>query len=95
MLTFRANPAHVHAAALGTTQETTQERLGEQLGETRAAIVRAMAANPQVTVVQLARILKISTTAVEKNLRLLKHLGHIERIGPAKGGRWKVTGAQS
>jgi predicted HTH transcriptional regulator len=99
MLTFRANPAHVRAAASGTTQETTQDRLGEKLGEklgeTRAAIVRAMAANPHVTVVQLARILKISTTAVEKNLRLLKSLGHIERIGPAKGGRWKVTRAQS
>ena len=99
MLTFRANPAHVRAAASGTTQETTQDRLGEKLGkklgETRAAIVRAMVANPHVTVVQLARILKISTTAVEKNLRLLKNLGHIERIGPAKGGRWKVTRAQS
>lgn len=94
MLTFRTNPAHVHAAASGTTQETTQDRLGEKLGETRAAIVRAMAANPHVTVVQLARILKISTTAVEKNLRLLKNLGHIERIEPAKGGRWKVTRAQ-
>ena len=58
MLTFRANPAHVYAAASGTTQETTQDRLGEKLGkklgETRAAIVRAMVANPHVTVVQLA-----------------------------------------
>jgi biotin operon repressor len=89
MLMFRTNPAHVHAAALGTTQETTQnrlgEKLGEKLGETRAAIVRAMAANPHVTVVQLARILKISTRAVEKNLRLLKSLGHIERMGTGTG----------
>ena len=75
-----------------TTQENEGEKLGEKLGETRATIVRAMLANPNVTAVQLAQALQISTTAVEKNLQFLKRQGYIERVGPAKGGHWKVKG---
>ena len=75
--------AKTSAAGLG-------EKLGEKLGETRAAIVRAMHANPNVTVAQLAQALQISTTAVEKNLQILKREGYIERIGPAKGGHWEI-----
>ena len=66
------------------------EMLGEKLGETRATIVRAMLANPRVTTTQLAQFLNISTTAVEKNLKLLKAQGHIMRVGPARGGHWEV-----
>jgi ATP-dependent DNA helicase RecG len=66
------------------------EKLGEKLGETRAAIVRAMLANPKVTTTQLAQTLNISATAVEKNLKLLKDQGQIKRVGPAKGGHWEV-----
>ena len=66
------------------------EKLGERLGENRAAIIRAIAANPKVTVVQLADQLRISTTAVENNLRYLKTQNLIARIGAAKGGVWQV-----
>ena len=74
---------------------TTQERLGEKLGEARAAIVRAMLADPKVTTAQLARALKISSTAVERHLQHLKRQGHIERVGPPRGGHWKVRESQS
>ena len=49
-----------------------------------------MLSNPKVTTTQLARTLNISTTAVEKNIKLLKEQGQIERVGPAKGGHWEV-----
>ena len=81
-----------------TTQEKLGERLGERsgerLGETRAAIIEAMVADPRVTTTRLARSLGISTTAVEKQLQILKARGYIERVGPARGGRWKVKGLQ-
>ena len=64
--------------------------LGEKLGETRAAIVKAMQDNPKVTVTKLANILRISTTAVEKNIQYLKSEGYVERIGAAKGGHWEI-----
>ncbi len=74
----------------GQTAEKLGERLGERLGETRAAIVEAMWANPQITITQLAESLGMSTTAVEKNLRILRTQGYVRRIGPARGGHWEV-----
>lgn len=85
MLTFRASPQHL-LDALGPqdVRRIAGNGLGEKLGETRTAIINAMLSNARVTAVELARTLQISTTAVEKNLRILKEQGHIERIGPPR-----------
>ena len=64
--------------------------LGDRLGKTHTAIIKAMADNPKVSGSDLAKKLKISTTAVEKNIKALKAQGHIKRIGSAKGGHWQV-----
>ena len=94
MLTFQANPQDVARAMSSspaiTTTEGLGERLGERLGETRAAIVQAMRANPQITITQLADLLKLSATAIENNLRILKAQGYVRRIGSARGGHWEV-----
>ena len=66
------------------------EKLGEKLGETQTAILSAIAADPKVTIKTLAESLKLSTTAIEKNLDQLKKNQYIRRIGPAKGGHWEV-----
>ena len=87
MLTFRANPAHLRASASGTVQD----RLGEKLGETRTAIVQSMKDNPRVTVSELAKRLRMSTTAIEKNIHHLKMKGYVKRVGPAKGGHWEIV----
>ena len=89
---FNFSDAYREAGAVvsETTQEKLGERLGEKLGETRATIIRAMLANPRVTTVQLARSLRMSSTAIEKNLKFLKENGYIQRIGPARGGHWDV-----
>ena len=46
--------------------------------------------NPQITIKQIAEILGISDRAVKKWLQKLKKEKKIERVGPAKGGYWKV-----
>jgi len=66
------------------------EKLGEKLGKTRATIVEAMRDNPKVSARALAQSLGMSITAVEKNIQILKTQGLVQRIGPAKGGHWKV-----
>jgi ATP-dependent DNA helicase RecG len=38
----------------------------------------------------LAEKVGISVRKIETNIRKLKDLGYIKRIGPAKGGRWKI-----
>jgi len=39
----------------------------------------------------LAEILEITVKGVEWNVKKLKEKGIIRRIGPAKGGFWKVV----
>ncbi len=72
--------------------ESLGDGLGEKLGESRAAILKAMHADPKVTIRKLAALLNISTTAIEKNIEALKARGYVQRIGSAKGGHWKLPG---
>jgi len=46
--------------------------------------------NPQISAKQLASQVGISQRKIEKNLAKLKSNGVIDRIGPAKSGRWVV-----
>ncbi len=49
-----------------------------------------MRENPTVTKVELAAVLGIHGSNVDRNIQKLKRLGLISRIGPAKGGHWEV-----
>ena len=48
-----------------------------------------MKTKPKISAAQLAEILDISTTAVEKNIKQLREDGRIERIGGTRG-HWEV-----
>ena len=56
----------------------------------RKKIIVEIRNNPNVTSKQLAIILGISETAVEKNIKYLRENEYIERIGSNKTGFWKV-----
>lgn len=45
--------------------------------------------NPQISGRQLSDLLKMSTTAVEKNIKQLRETGIIKRVGGARG-HWEV-----
>jgi ATP-dependent DNA helicase RecG len=44
-----------------------------------------------VTIPELSKMLKISTTAVENNIAKLKAKKILKRIGPDKGGHWEIV----
>ncbi|MDX1973487.1 MAG: HTH domain-containing protein [Candidatus Sumerlaeia bacterium] len=67
------------------------KRLVEKLGENKAAIVILMLKTPEITVNELGDQLEISRNTVDRNIQKLKKDGVLERIGPAKGGYWKVN----
>ena len=67
------------------------EKFGEKFGETGGAIVKAMQEDPGITIPRLAKVLGLSTRAVEKNIRHLKTNGVVRRVGAAKGGRWETS----
>ncbi|MBI3296688.1 MAG: winged helix-turn-helix transcriptional regulator [Elusimicrobia bacterium] len=55
-------------------------------------IVEFIAQSPEITIDELAAKLRISSRAVKKHLSNLKKGGRIQRIGPDKGGHWKISG---
>ena len=70
--------------------KSVEKKLGEKLGENRMAILSFMQETPTITIPEIAQKLGISETAVQNNIKKLKILGAIQRIGPDKGGYWKV-----
>lgn len=72
------------------------EKVGKKVGKKkelssrRATIIAEMRDNPNITAQQLSVILKISTTAIENNIKYLRDNGYIERVGSTKSGYWKV-----
>ena len=78
------------------TGEKTREKTGEKTGEktrekTREKILALVASNPAITIKELAKRLEITSKGVEWQIRTMKRMGMLERIGPDKGGYWKVT----
>ena len=63
---------------------------GEKPTKSRDKIIALLSANGKLSAVALAEKIGISAKAIEKHLANLKADGIIERIGPAKGGYWKV-----
>ncbi len=53
-------------------------------------ILTEIGKKPQITSEELALILKINLRNTRKNLNKLKKKGLLKRIGPAKGGHWKI-----
>ncbi len=71
--------------------------LGEKLGETqlkltrnRKLIIEEIAKNSSITIAELSKILNLSTTAIENNLKYLKDNNIIKRVGSDSGGSWEV-----
>jgi ATP-dependent DNA helicase RecG len=63
-----------------TTQKTTQKILG------------LIKENPDITRRELASIIGISEDGIKYHLTNLKNMGSLERIGPDKGGYWRIVG---
>jgi len=59
--------------------------------KTEEVILHLLSQNPKMTAKDLAETLEITLRAVEKQLANLKKDNKLERIGPDKGGYWKVT----
>ena len=62
----------------------------EKTTKSREKIVALLSEDGKLSATTLAEKIGISAKSVEKHLANLKADGTIERIGPAKGGYWKV-----
>lgn len=69
---------------------------GSQKGSVKSSvkssmkIIELMKENPKITIPMMAETLRLTTRAVEKNVAKLQAEGIVKRIGPDKGGYWKI-----
>lgn len=61
---------------------------------TEDKIMELIKQNPKITIAKIAEALSLSTRAVEKQLAKLKDENKLQRIGSARKGEWRVTGAR-
>jgi len=79
-----------HWKAVMDTKEAV-ERLVEGLVENRKKILDLMKARPYISKRELSDEIGISATAIDKNIMALKEKELLKRIGPDRGGHWKVV----
>lgn len=70
--------------------EKVTEGVTEKVTENQAKILDMLKRNNTMTVVELSDSLSISRKSILENISKLKSKKLLRRIGPAKGGRWKI-----
>lgn len=66
------------------------EKLEGRLVENQKKMLTLMKDNPYISKKELSDKIGISSTAIDKNIVILKKKGLLQRIGPDKGGYWQV-----
>lgn len=49
-----------------------------------------MRKNPKITQVELSKIVGINEKNIRNNIKKLKDMGVLQRVGGAKGGHWLI-----
>ena len=66
------------------------ERVTERVTENQLRILEEIRKNKYVTTKYMSSVIGISERKIKENIRKLKEKGLLKRVGPAKGGYWKV-----
>ena len=91
--TFGAAPPKFNSDFSGLMVEfgaRVEKTLGKTLGKTPDAILLLLDENPSLSIPEIAEKINKSKSAVERAIRKLREEGRLKRIGPAKGGHWKI-----
>ncbi|WP_217909506.1 DUF977 family protein [Desulfosediminicola flagellatus] len=58
--------------------------------KTSEKIVHLIREDNKITIADLAKMVGVTTSSIERNLKQLQTEGRLKRIGPAKGGYWQA-----
>ena len=70
--------------------QALQDAMAETLLKTPGKILALIRDNPLLTIPELAHSIGVTERSIERNLKKLQDENCLSRIGPAKGGHWKV-----
>ena len=71
--------------------KTVEKKVTEKVTENQKKIIEAIIIDPNITIDELSRIVGISSRKIKEYIAKLKTKNLLKRIGPAKGGHWKIT----
>lgn len=71
------------------TGEVT-EKVTERVTENQRKIIDIISDNKWITIDGLSELVGISSRKIKENIRKLKDISILMRIGPDKGGYWKI-----
>ncbi len=60
------------------------------LSETQLAVLSLIKSNNQITIFEMSEILRINTSAVQRNVEFLKDTEILKREGGRNGGKWMI-----
>lgn len=66
------------------------ETPGKTREKTREKILSLISEDPHISTAELAEVIGITQKGIDWQMTKLKKEGLLKRIGPAKGGHWKV-----
>ncbi len=59
-------------------------------GKTSGKILTALKQDGNLTIPELSSLIGVTERSIERNIKKMQEQGRLRRIGPAKGGHWKV-----
>lgn len=71
--------------------DEVRRKFGEEFGESSEKIIILIYEDPTISAKEIAEKIGLSPRGVEKNLATLKKKGVVERIGPPRGGKWRLN----
>ena len=72
-------------------ESTTPKTMVKIRVKTRVKIISLIKENPLITIPQLAEKIGLTVKGIEWNIKKLKEDGKLKRVGPTKGGYWKIV----
>lgn len=70
--------------------ESQKVEVGDKITENQIKILECMVENPYISAQKIAELIGISSRKTEDNIKKLKGLGLLERIGSPKTGYWHL-----
>lgn len=64
------------------------KKLGVKLNKNQQKILELIESDNKITIVEIAKRLSVSRTAIENNIKKLKEKGYLSRVGSDKTGHW-------
>ena len=81
---------HSNKNVPGNDPDKVVDKVVDKLTDNQKNIIALIKRNPDISARQLAPQVGISHRKIQENIAKLKEYGILERIGPPKGGHWKI-----